>query len=388
MRLDLDGGAAGPIEVQLLQSSNWLDLGFLVPERTVLRRGYQLSLGLPGLAIGSLRLGQRYLAYEAAAWSTEDAMIWSRWELPPFSLLGGGLRLLAGGERHQMGLQQFSERRNLPRPFLYWFALGWRGSLGSFADLGGGLRYEVDRDHERLLLYEVELGWPAGERPLKLELFAAGGPPATDWELNRLPGKTLWPEGTTLPDSLADIDEVLRAGARLTLRRERYWAQVQLVGRFGGTDWPLVAQSEGLYAYRAQPAAERSALGLHLGSDWRGTLGSARSALNLLLTLEEGGAAVEPHPGAPYYGRYGLELSRPFFKSDATLSIEGSVEARWGQPDLSPYMLVNLDLKLRVLDARFWTRLGNIFDAPGMELRGFPIEPRSIRFGLDWHLDH
>jgi hypothetical protein len=157
--------------------------------------------------------------------------------------------------------------------------------------------------------------------------------------------------------------------------------------RAGGEDWSLEPDS-GRWRWRAVSGVPRSGVGAEIGADWRIEQGNARTELEFLRETEGGGSLREPHAGAPSCARAGLELSRPFFRSDARLTLGGALERRAGLPGRDPVWRLDLSAQVRVLDARFWLRFANVLDYSGEEMPGFPVPPASLRLGMDWHLDH
>ncbi|MBN2171057.1 MAG: TonB-dependent receptor plug domain-containing protein [Candidatus Krumholzibacteriota bacterium] len=385
LRADVAGGAAGPVELQLVQSTWHLDLG--EPAGTPLYRdGYQVSLALPTSPLGALRIAQRFLESRSRAWTGTDAGLSARWDAPRWRLGRAGLDLRAGAERHQLGLA-VAAAPDLPRPSRLWASASATGDLPAGFDLAAGLRAEREIDHADYLLWEATLDWPRETAPFRLGFFAAGGEGAEPWQRDRVPGLSRWPFGPTTPSAPPGAAP-LRAGLRLRLRSRYAWADLELVESRDRRDWALVDDGAGGLAWQGAVAPERQAAGLAVGGELDGPLGRVESALSL--QGEFGDEVDEPVTGRgyPLAGRWRLDLSRSLFGGDAALRLGGTLSCRAGLAGRDPLWRVDLSVEYRVLDACFWLLVENALDAAGEEVVGYPVPPLSLRLGLDWHLRH
>ena len=385
LRADVDGGAAGPVELQLLQSTWHMDL--LEPANTPLYRdGYQASLAVPVSPVGALCVTQRFLERRSRTWMATDAGLSARWDAPRWRLGGAGLALHAGAERHQLGLHPAADA-TLPRPSRLWAAATADGALPAGFALAAGLRAEREVDHADRMLWEASLDWPRDAAPFGAGIFAAGGEGAGPWERDRLPGLSLWPYGTTSPSAPPAADP-LRTGLRLRLRTRYAWADLELIVSRDQCDWTLVDNGSGGLVWQGALATERSAAGLAVGGELDGALGRVESALTLQGEFGDGVDEPATGRGYPLAARWRLDLSRPLFSGDAALRLGGALSCRGGLTGRDPLWRLDLSAEYRVLDACFWLRAENALDTAGEEIVGYPVPPLSLRLGLDWHLRH
>ena len=381
-RVLLDGGGAGPLELSFEGSAWHLDRSGTrfdpwYRERT------RFALQLPSSPLGALTLSHTQLDRHSADGRATDAGVALRWSRP---LAGDGLRLLGGAERHQLGFTVDGERTPLPRPAWLWLGARGEAALGERLRAALGGRFTAPYERRGRVQGEASLRWtlPAG---WAVEGFAAGGRGDVAWGRDRVPDLQRWPAALSAPGEAPAGDPLLRTGAALDRQGESFWARLLVAHEEGGLDWVLVETDAG-GAWRAAPGEARQALGATLGTRVKGLGGVMAAAVDL---SAEGGfdeASTAERAFYPLAARGTLSLGRAFFAADARLTLDGGLEFRGGRSDHGNIVRASLGAELRVLDARFWLRLSNALDWAGEELPGFPVQPSTLRLGIDWQLDH
>jgi len=385
-RLDLDGARLGPVALQLLQTGWRMELG-AENELTWNRDLHQLTLSLPDSPLGRITAGHRMLGRRGWHWRSENSSLHLHWRLPTLLLRGGALSIFTGAEKHQPGLLADGSRVPLERPSRLWLAARWASPAYGRLALRAGARAEGEWRRSPRLLYQARLAWTLSAEGGSCGLFLAGGPDEEPWRHDRLPGLSLWPQGITEPLTSSTARTAQRTGLWLDLPGELAWAGLRLYREDGAADWTPYQTGEGEYAWARGEPGPRHHVSLDLGTYLRSRLGTADARLSLLAALGES-LSASLQAGHPRSGRLDLRLSRPFFRSDARLTLRGGLEYRGGLEGQASLWRIDLGAELRVIDARFWLRLRNALNAVGEEIPSFPMPPSTLQMGIDWQLDH
>ena len=390
-RLDLDAGAAGPLELQLVQSTWYMNLGAF-GTRNDYRDFYRASLALPLAPWGEFRLSQSLLERRAFGWDGQEASLRAEWRSRQLATRAGRISANGGGEWSRPGLERAGVSEEYEPHNRGWVAATWRASGDGDWGAGGGLRVDLPVAGGARLLYQGSLDRARSGSPLSLSLFAAGGEADLPWSRQRLPYREHWPDAVTSPSITGGEAIAHRVGALAGLRFERLSGRLLLVRSGAGREWALAEDGFGGYVWAHAPRPARHSVGLEGEGRWQGRGGELSGEVGFSLDLGEAqtGAAASGFGdlGYPQRAHVALRLSRPFFASDARLLVGGRLEERAGHPLRDPLLRLDLEAELRVLRARFWARLPNALNRAGQELAGFPIPPRGTVLGIDWHLDH
>jgi hypothetical protein len=385
--LTLNAGLAGPLDLQLHQSAWHLDRIAEVADAWY-RERTRFDLALPESPLGELSLSHEHLQSHHRSGRASDAALRLRWARSLAGTGSGDWWLAAGVERHQLGFTEAGKvRRSLLRPARAWLAGRWRGELPRALQGELGLRYERDFAWATYLSVQARVTKTL-PRHFRLEASGAWGEAAQAWGRDRLPDLGLWPDGLGAHGPQASDGAGRRY--RLTLKRsgEALGGEFTFTRQEGGRDWFALAQEADTYHWTSTPGQVRHALGLALNGGLKGGVGEMRSRLILQAELENSDARQEDRAFQPYLAAAELTLARPFFGSDARLELLGALELRAGRDDHEPLLRAEVGALLRVLDARFWLKLGNALDWPGEESPGFTAPGSVMRMGIDWHLDH
>ncbi len=397
-RLDLHGGAAGPLSFQLHQSdaSYVLDGG---PSDSRVSKLYRLTLTAPETPWGDFLIAQSSSDLDTKQSRSGALGMQLRWAVRRRFLGLRGLSAFAGGEWWDPAWEEDNQAALLKELARFYGALGYRLNAAG-AQLSLGARVEKESERDLGLAYQVNLSKPFSSRPMRMEAFAAGGRHREAWSRDRFESETLWPGDIVNPGATVARD-FLRGGLSLGAYTQNWSWSLGLLAHGEGEQW--IHDSENA-SWTAQPYASGGSMTFggraRLGAparwlDWTmdgffRILGAGHSRPSGFLegsfTLESAfGEEVESTLRYPQRARFGLDYLRSIAEGDGHWRIASPLELRWG-PEAETLLLWDLTVELRVLDGRLWWRMRDLLHRGGQEIEGYPLPGREITVGVDWVL--
>jgi len=398
-RLDLDGGAAGPLSFQLIQSDASFDLSG-GPSDTRVDGLYRMTLAAPKTPLGDWLFSQSSAEKSSALRKATDLGLALRWAERKRFLGLHGLSAFAGGRWDDPGWKDEGGVATLPEVAFAYGALRWSAPSSAGFRLTAGLRGEKETARDAGLLYQAELTRPFASRPMRLELFTAGGREREPWAKDRFDSETLWPDAIIPPDSVLHGD-FLRGGASLSAFTRDWSWNLGLTGH-GSGDRRLLDAGQARWITRPlAPGGAASFFGhAHLGRigrllDWSmdnffAMLGGGRErpagwAEGSLLVEGAFGEQASTELAYPYRARVGLDYRRSIAEGDGSWRLSSPLEIRWG-PDSDILLRWDFTAELRVKDGRIWWRMRDLLHRGGQEIPGYPMPGREVLLGVDWEL--
>ncbi len=397
-RLDLHGGAAGPLSFQLLQSdaSYVLDDGL---SDSRISKLYRLTLAAPDTPWGEFLLAQSLSDLDTELSRSGSLGLQLRWAERSRFLGMAGLSAYAGGEWWDPAWEEDGDAAMLDEIARFHGALGYRLNAAGLR-LTLGARIENESDGELRLNYQAKLSRPFTSRPMRVEAFAAGGRHREAWSRDRFVSETLWP-GAIVQPATDEGRDYLRGGLSLGAYTQNWDWSLSLLAHGAGERW-LHDTVNSTWIHEAFASGGSVTFGgrARLGAparwlDWTMDgffrilgAGHARPSgfLEGSLILESAfGEDAETTLRYPQRARFGLDYLRSIAEGDGHWRIASPLELRWG-PDAETLLLWDLTVELRVLDGRLWWRMRDLLHRGGQEIEGYPLPGREITVGVDWVL--
>ena len=398
-RLDLHGGAAGPMSFQLLQS----DASFALsggPSDDHVRQLYRFTLAAPETPIGEILFAQSNIDRNSELSQSGALGFELRWAKRTGFMGVKSLAAFAGGRWWDPSWEASGEAGLLDEVGGAYAAMKWElpRTVGFQPSLGA--RYEREAGSESGYLYQVNLSRPFRTRPMRLEVFAAGGRQREAWAHDRFDSESLWPNALIEPGS-ASARDFLRGGISLGAYTQAWSWSMGMLGHGSSEAWTLDTDnstwiqspfnSGGSLSFSGRARLRHPARWM----DWTldtvfAMLGGGRTrppgSLEGNLVLESAfGEDVSTGLSYPNRARLGFDYLRTIAEGDGHWRIYSPLEIRWGET-AETLVTWNLTAELRVLDGRLWWRMRDLLHRGGEEIAGYPMPGREIQLGVDWIL--
>jgi len=398
-RLDLHGGAAGPMSFQLLQSDASFALSGGSSDNHV-GQLYRFTLAAPETPFGEFLFAQGSIDHNSKLSRSGALGFELRWAKRKGLLGINSLAAFAGGHWWDPSWKENGELPLLDEVGGAYGALKWElpRALGFMPS--AGLRFDKEAGSEAGYQYQLNLSRPFRNRPMRVELFATGGRQQEAWAYDRLDTEVLWP-GRVIAPGEGSARDFLRGGLSLGAYAQSWSWNLGLLGHGAGEVWTLDTEnstwvqsphsSGGSLNFSGRARVKRPARWM----DWTldtffAMLGGGRSrppgSLEGSLTLESAfGEDASTGLRYPNRARMGFDYLRSIAEGDGHWRIYSPVEIRWGD---AAETLVTWDLtaELRILDGRLWWRMRDLLHRGGEEIEGYPMPGREITLGVDWVL--
>ena len=398
-RLDLHGGAAGPMSFQLLQS----DASFALsggPSDDHVRQLYRFTLAAPETPLGEFLFAQSSIDGNSEMSQSGALGLELRWAKRKGFMGVRGLAAFAGGRWWDPSWEENGEVSLLDEIGNAYAALNWSLPATLGFQPSAGARFEKEAGSESGYQYQVNLSRPFRSRPMRVEVFAAGGRQREAWAYDRFDSEVLWPGAVIAPGN-GSARDFLRGGLSLGAYTQSWSWSMGVLGHGSSEVWMLDTDnatwiqssynSGGSVSFTGRARLRRPARWLDWSLDtFFALLGGSRTrppgSLEGSLTLESAfGEDASTGLTYPNRARVGFDYLRSIAEGDGHWRIYSPLEIRWGE---SAETLVTWDLtvELRVLDGRIWWRMRDMLHRGGEEIVGYPMPGREIQLGVDWVL--